>query len=376
MKKTISLFTIILFNLLAVFLLLELGLRTLAYFSSESFETFQSSITDRTETNEKKIITGEVTLGRLIQKSSHPGRVYEFIPNIEAHYIGKHFETNRFGMRERDFSLEKKSGVKRIAGIGDSVQFGWGVLAEDSYLRVVEKKLMDETGELFETLNFSVPGYNTAMEVDTYEDRVRHFKPDILVLHFLENDFGIPFFMSLPPDILSLKKSVLIEKVKELLLAFSPKTSSNDSDMVGVEFNGVDTKDKDRVIKQYQYMLGHKGFATAMKKLAKMTCEDRVPVVVLVGRLQGDFKKLVSEQTRKWGFHLVEAYPAVNKYVEENQIENTSQARKKLLWLNENDSHPNELGHTLYADALMPKLREISASNYLASYSCRVHKQE
>lgn len=371
MKKTISLITIILFNLAVVFLLLEVGVRALAYFSQESIETFESSMSAKHDSNEKKSITGEITLGRLIQKSSHPGRVYEFKPNIEAHYIGKHFETNRFGMRERDVALNKEPGVRRIAGIGDSVQFAWGVLAEDSYLRVVERKLVDETAGLFETLNFAVPGYNTAMEVDTYEHKVRHFKPDILVLHFLENDFGIPLFMSLPPDIFSMKKSFLVEKVKELFLAFSPKsTSIKSNDMVGVEFNGFDTTDKNRVIEQYQYMLGHKGFALAMTKLARMTCEDKVPVVVLVGRLQGDFKDLLLEQTNKYGFHLVEAYPFVNKYVKENQIENTPQARKRLLWINDNDPHPNELGHTLYAEALMPKLREILAPEYVSSYSC------
>jgi lysophospholipase L1-like esterase len=361
MTRLFSYLILVFFNLLFIFLLLEAGVRVWLYSTEESFETFSRQVAGTTASpgRKRKIESDSITLGNLIQKSAHPGRVYEFMPDIEATYLGKHFETNSFGMRERETDLKKPEGTFRIAGIGDSVMFGWGVDVQDSYLRVLEQTLNRASDTyLFETLNFAVPGYNTAMEVATYEERVRSFSPDLLLLHFVDNDLGIPLFMTAPSDYLSLNKSFLIEKVQELLSYFrnAPETSES---FIGVEFRGQDETDKKKVLKKYQYMLGHQGFNLAMERLSRMVCEDRIPVVILAGRLRGEMKDLVMSAAGKYGFHVVEAYPVVNEYVEKNNIENTPEARKKLLWLNEHDSHPNELGHRLYAETLLSYLQKI-----------------
>jgi hypothetical protein len=362
MQRIFSLFILVFFNILIIFLFLEGGVRVWLYSSQESFDTFMSGISDSKGSEDKRKITASnVTLGALIKKSTHAGRVYEFMPDIEATYLGEHFETNSFGMRDdREFLLKKPPEVRRVVGIGDSVMFGWGVSQEDSYLKVVEKTLQSESLDThFETLNFAVPGYNTAMEVATYEDVARRFSPDVLVLHFVDNDLAIPLFMSEPLNLFTLDKSYAFEKIMDLFQAMSRTEASTKGDFVGVEFKGKDATEKKQVIAKYQYMLGHEGFKQAMAKLSRLVCEDQVPVVILTGRLKGDFVPLVMNAAKTHGFHVLEAYPVVNAYVEDNQIENTPTARKKLLWLNDHDPHPNVLGHQLYADTLLPFLRDL-----------------
>lgn len=361
MKRLFSFFFLVIFNLLFVFILLEVGVRFWVYAGQESFETFSNKISSQNakKTEKRKIEKDNVALGDLIQKSAHAGRVYEFMPEIEAKYLGKMFQTNSFGMREDKVSLDKDDAVYRIAGIGDSVMFGWGVEQSDTYLKVLQRNLnaKDHT-KSYETLNFGIPGYNTAMEVDTYEHVVRKFNPDLLIMHFVDNDLSIPFFMTRPDDLFSLESSFLFKKLWDFYETFKKEEKSAQS-FVGVEFKGEDAVDKKKVLSQYQYMLGKEGFNKAMKKLSSMLCEDKIPMVILVGRLQGDMGRMLKTAAEKYGFHLVEVYEIVNRYVKDHNIEDTPAARKKLLWIHKDDPHPNELGHRLYAEALSEKLENI-----------------
>ncbi len=374
MKRLFSLLFLIFFNIFFIFLFLEAGVRVWRYVMQENYETFSTQISKKAPGGQakKKIEGDSISLGNLIQKSAHPGRVYEFMPNIEAVYLGKHFETNSYGMRDREVELQKPEQTIRIAGIGDSVMFGWGVDAEDSYLRVFEGTLNESSfgtpsGTIVETLNFAVPGYNTAMEVSTFEERVRGFSPDLLILHFVDNDLGIPLFMTAAPDFLSFKTSFLFEEVKKLFSHLYQDTQTSES-FIGVEFRGHDETDKNKVLSKYQYMLGDSGFKLAMERLSNMLCEDKIPLVILTGKLRANVRGLVTGVAERYGFHIVEAYPVVDEYVEKNNVENTPEARKKLLWLHKNDSHPNELGHRLYAETLMRFLPEVlgdSSGKYL-----------
>src|SRR5690606_5386001 len=136
------------FNLGLLFLLLEVGFRGWIHFSQENGAVFESQI-DRVSSaqGEKRKISGEISLGKLISKSSHPGRVYQFQPDIEAVYLGQPFSTNSFGIRDKEYPIAKEEGLFRIVGLGDSIMFGWGVKAEESYLSLVETRLNSERGD-------------------------------------------------------------------------------------------------------------------------------------------------------------------------------------------------------------------------------------
>jgi hypothetical protein len=109
--------------------------------------------------------------------------------HIESHsgdYVQEDFEIrgieiNSFGMRDRERALEKGTGTVRIAVLGDSFTEAFHVKNDETFTRVLEKA----QGGKIEVLNFGVAGFGTVQQLLTYREKVRQFKPDIVILAFL-----------------------------------------------------------------------------------------------------------------------------------------------------------------------------------------------
>lgn len=93
---------------------------------------------------------------------------------------GVEYTLNETGERIAGPSLNGK----KIAIIGDSTSFGWGIPAGASYPFLLET-LSD--GE-YSVRNFSVPGYNTEQEREVYRTKVKQWSPDIVIIHHDGND--------------------------------------------------------------------------------------------------------------------------------------------------------------------------------------------
>lgn len=162
-----------------------------------------------------------VTLGGLIRPSINPRIVYELWPGMDVFFDNgrgrrARVVTGRTGFRDRDHAADKGRGVRRVVGIGDSLMFGWGVEQGQDYLSQVEERLNDDGGEggTWEVVNTAVPGYNTAMEVETLEVRGLAYRPDLVVLGFCPNDAGLPSFILAQRDVFSLHESFLVGFVR------------------------------------------------------------------------------------------------------------------------------------------------------------------
>jgi lysophospholipase L1-like esterase len=100
---------------------------------------------------------------------------------------------NSAGFRgKEDISLKKDLREKRIAFIGDSFTFGWGVEDEEVYPYLVGKgidKAYPE--EKITILNAAVYGYDIVQYMEVF-GRILDYSPDVIFLGFcLENDFNI-----------------------------------------------------------------------------------------------------------------------------------------------------------------------------------------
>lgn len=93
-------------------------------------------------------------------------------------------ETNSHGMRMGEISLEKKPGVRRVAVMGGSLAFGWGLPVDEVFPAKLEAALNQDGKKTYEVLNFAAPGFTAFQAVKQYEQTVQSCKPEILILAF------------------------------------------------------------------------------------------------------------------------------------------------------------------------------------------------
>lgn len=120
---------------------------------------------------------------------------YELEPGCKGFFYGRTvrvakstIQINSFGIRDKEYSLEKNSSTYRIFILGDSFTFGQGVNNEEAYPEVLEEKLNAlYEGTQFEVFNLGVPGLST----DSEYVRLIHYSPyapNMLILQTCGND--------------------------------------------------------------------------------------------------------------------------------------------------------------------------------------------
>ncbi len=119
---------------------------------------------------------------------------YEFVPHYNGTHKGARLRINQWGMRGPDNAMEKPTGVFRIAWVGGSNDMGTGVEDDDSYVRVIERRLNAElsprTGLRYEILNFSAGGYFLVQRTWLAVTRTERFRPDLVIVVSTLHDRG------------------------------------------------------------------------------------------------------------------------------------------------------------------------------------------
>ena len=125
---------------------------------------------------------GPADIGLLRSHSTFLARDLE--PNVQTTLNGVVTTTNRWGMRDRDYSREKAPGTFRIALLGQSHVLGTFVGDDESFENVLEDRLNreDNTGRRYEILNFAVTNHSLLQEIALLEDRVLDFDPDVVIV--------------------------------------------------------------------------------------------------------------------------------------------------------------------------------------------------
>ncbi|MER2517009.1 MAG: hypothetical protein ABTR92_11535 [Candidatus Accumulibacter phosphatis] len=109
----------------------------------------------------------------------------EMPPNVSVLFADKMLTTNSWGMRDRERSLAKPSGVYRIAVLGPSLVMGSGVGDADTFTLMLEKRLNASDvaipGRKVEVLNFGVAAYALTQQLATLDEKVFRFQPDAVI---------------------------------------------------------------------------------------------------------------------------------------------------------------------------------------------------
>jgi len=342
-RWTLALRLVLLLGSIGVALLAaEAALR--AYFYSKGIgRNDVSRLLEESGEGKPRELHGGTGLYGLVKASDYPDAIYELRPNQSGLFVGRHVEINSLGLRGHEVTLEKPPGTYRIAGIGDSHMFGWGVAQDETYLARLETMLNEAAppGRRFETLNFAAPGYNTVMEVSIFEHKVLRFDPDLVVIHFIGNDIFPPKFLE-------------------------PTRSWNPDDWYLTEIlratvGRPESPDERKTANQRRYrnaqldrLTGSEPARAALNRLADLCQKRHLPVIFLVLGAKGGPRDWALPRATRLGFHVVEAGATFVALLKANGIEPSERNFRRFF--TGDSSHPNAMGHLAYAQALIAEL--------------------
>jgi hypothetical protein len=113
---------------------------------------------------------------------------FELKPLLSRKLFGQPFLTNAFGMHDGPISLAKPKGTIRIAVLGSSMDMGWGVRYQETYINKLEQWLDRHAGvqhvsppRRFEVLNFAVAAYSPMQRLEVLRRKVMAFEPDLVM---------------------------------------------------------------------------------------------------------------------------------------------------------------------------------------------------
>ena len=136
-------------------------------------------------------IDGDLWREMIHVSSPIAGLDYELGAHRSGYSQGANIQTNGLGMRNPELP-DKTSRTFRIAVVGDSFTFGFGVDMIDTYVAALGRLLRADReirkGRRFETLNFGVAGYSIQDEVKVVEHKALAVEPDLIILGYVLND--------------------------------------------------------------------------------------------------------------------------------------------------------------------------------------------
>ncbi len=318
-------------SLLFALLLGECALRVKAYFDDRELDIFQNL----DGVNVVHDSASRVRLRNIIRLNDHPRIIYELIPNLHATFKGAILATNERGFRGPVLEYSKPSDTVRIAGLGDSIQFGWGVLEGEYYLAALVRMLAESHPQIsWEMVNSAVPGYNTAMEVETLQQKLLAYDPDLVIIDYVPNDLGLPNYIRRPSPYFTLRKSYLYKQIRVVRRGLT--RAPDDRLEAG-------PSDPDDVPEEYAVIVGIDAYRRAMAKLKRLSLEHGFEVVVFV---HGAMCDAVRETCEELGFPVISALDLRERFLREHGIDEYDGSP---LTLSDEDPHPSPLAHELYA---------------------------
>jgi len=274
---------------------------------------------------------------------------YELVPSLDGSLKDAPMKTNRWGMRDDDYEPTPLPNTYRIALLGGSVEMGSGVVHEETFEDLLEKRLNREhtgskspdRGSLssgkyarYEILNFAVGGYHILHQLFVLENKALAFKPNAVFCVAHTNEEGRQLFKSpmtpgkIDPEVIP------YEGLREILHRAGitrPMKTNKASERLEPFHDEI-------MLWAYSYLVEY--------------CRQRdiLPVWILLPASQDDSTrgdKLV-RAAEQAGFNVLNL----------TDVYASHRAKNAYLQLAPWDRHPNARGHRLIAEKLYEALRK------------------
>ena len=278
--------------------------------------------------------TGEICT-RIFKKVAPPMVVASENQKLVYELNKNYAEINSFGMRDEEFDIAAIKNLYKIAVIGDSHTYSAMVknMAE-TFPSQLEMHLNQNIGQrTVKVLNFGVPGYNTAQELEILKTRVLTFQPRMVILQYCINDTHICNYIQ--PEDKTLNS--LIHKSQFLVLLwknilYSPFGKAFLFDWIGKKIpdallfqeglvgtlKGADTevpshrahpaRTRERVPGRYHYMLGEENWRMHIQSFAHLSKQQGL-VMLATGFIEDEEREVFLKE----GFDVYSFYNIFNE---------------------------------------------------------------
>ncbi|MEK6797680.1 MAG: SGNH/GDSL hydrolase family protein [Planctomycetota bacterium] len=96
---------------------------------------------------------------------------------------------NSLGCRDKEWTQGDPPGVRRIAFVGDSYVYGWGIEnPSHRFSDLIQAKFNVRNAGEVEVLNVAKPGWNSKQELQPVKDMIERYGVDEIVLGYVPND--------------------------------------------------------------------------------------------------------------------------------------------------------------------------------------------
>ncbi|UCE60756.1 MAG: SGNH/GDSL hydrolase family protein [Phycisphaerales bacterium] len=255
-----------------------------------------------------------------------------------------HTNLNSFGCRDAEWSIEEPPGVRRIAFVGDSFVYGWGIeKTEDRFPDRIQAAFEQDAPGSVEVMNVAKPGWGTEAQSGPIEEIITRFSVDEIVLCYVPNDIESlitttsAFDPTRPPsmDFFDPDRSCLVEYLYWSLYAPRLRTARGYHDWLAEGY-----RDESTWLRQRQRLADIVSLCRSHDVLLRAVL---LPFIQTAGKKYQPKRvhAMLREFFESKGVPVVDLLPACAGYMPAE------------LTVNARDPHANERAHKLFADAVL-----------------------
>jgi len=302
----------------------------------------------------------------IYKRSTNPILGFELKANYRndnPDLIQTYERTNSHGQRDRERTLHKPDGVRRVLLLGDSVVEGYGLRESETISHRLEELFADEATEV---LNFGVSAYCTRAEIELLEEKGLQFNPDVVVLVFVENDFDnfnreafpLEGTINRPAVVKTLfRKSHLFRLTSIRLNLFN---FAADADPARWNKDAIGDNNVAEGLRRFRQLADRHGFKPLVAIWPRFL-DGRIADVCFMPQSS---EQLVVE-------HLAAMYgiPSVrlSEFFQQNLAESAGSVSPRLLYSCGDELHPSPEGARIAAEALKQTLSDLIAGRMLSA---------
>jgi len=268
-------------------------------------------------------------------------------------------KVNSEGYHDIEHTIAKPVNTTRIVVIGDSITEGIGVTFNETYAKVLEKLLNNNSdNKKFEVINFGLARYSIVQYKEVLKMKAMKYDPDIIVIGYFLNDplFEEPFVNYLKEitnyetDVLTLKESNAPIRCWTDILTKKLALKSSFFDLI--------TKKTRDITKTNFYENIHSNICSwsnvvsSFKDIKDMSEPKNIPVYLVIFPLIEDLNAYpfedihtkVSLEAEKNGFTVIDL------------LDNFKSFKGELKSDPSDNIHPNKEGHLIVANRLYEEI--------------------